>query len=249
MMHKTIWITLCGLMLLVCPVWANGTEVPLATVVRALEAPFRANGASAIRDFEGDFEQEAYLSSLDQLQTASGQVAVRFGGKTGQTRFRWEYRRPEPQLIISDGRMVWVHLPQNRQVMESELPQNGAAATSDNPLLFLTGLGNLERHFEIAWAQPRRSAEGHYRLQLKPRQPSALLEKLLLEVDRQSVESKNGALRYPVRAATLMGGDGNRTTIRFRNIRLNRGPADSLFKFVAPPGTEILRPGREDFGF
>lgn len=236
-------------LLLAAVAWsAEPAPATLDAVVEALERPFRADGAETCRieDFQADFVQQAYLAALEQTQQASGRVTVRFGAAAGKTqaRFRWEYLQPEPQLIVCDGETVWVYLPENRQVLESSLTA-GDQPAQDNPLVFLTALGEVSRQFDIAWASPRQSPEGHYRLLLRPRRPSALLERLLLEVDQAALAGRPG---YPVRAATLYGPTGNRTVIRFSNLRLNRHPQSELFRFVPPPGTEILRPEQGDFG-
>lgn len=219
----------------------HAATIGLDTVVAALQKPFRTTGKqNRIYDFQAEFSQEAYLSSLDQMQTASGTVMVKFAdGKVPVARFRWEYLQPDPQLIVSDGKTVRVYIPENRQMIESPMPADDRAGT-DNPLAFLTDLGNLSRQFTIAWGEPRRSPEGHYRLLLRPRQPSAYLEQLIIEVDGDAVAGKPG---YPVRAATLFGASDNRTTVRFSKPRINQGPDDALFRFKPPAGTEILRPG------
>lgn len=225
---------------------AYAASVSLDTVVAALQKPFRAETKqNRIRDFQAKFSQEAYLSSLDQIQTASGRVTVRFADSKAQpARFRWEYLQPDPQLIVSDGKTVWVYMPENRQVIESPMPANGQTGT-DNPLAFLTDLGNLSHQFSITWGEPRQSPEGHYRLVLRPRQPSAFLEQLLLEVDKAVVAGK---AVYPLRAATLFGTSDNRTVVRFSEPRLNQGPNEKLFRFKPPAGTEVLRPEQGAFG-
>jgi outer membrane lipoprotein carrier protein len=238
-----------AVLLLTVGVWAaDPGPITLDAVVAALQRPFRADAGETCRieDFQADFSQEAYLAALEQTEQAGGRVTVRLRADGGvpQARFRWEYLRPERQLIVSDGARVWVYIPENRQVLESSLTTEDGGA-QDNPLLFLTALGEVARRFDIAWASPRQSPEGHYRILLRPRRPSALLDRLLLEVDRAAVAGQPG---YPVRSATLYGPTGNRTVIRFSNLRLNRRPADELFRFVAPPGTEILRPEQGDFG-
>ncbi len=225
---------------------AYAGSASLDSVVAALQKPFQAaTTQNRIRDFQAKFSQEAYLSSLDQVQTASGRITVRFADSKAQAaRFRWEYLQPDPQLIVSDGKTVWVYMPENRQVIESPIPAGDQTGT-DNPLAFLTDLGNLSRQFSIAWGEPRQSPEGHYRLLLRPLKPSAFLEQLLLEVDKAVVAGKSV---YPLRAATLFGASGNRTVVRFSEPRLNQGPSEGLFRFRPPAGTEVLRPDQDAFG-
>lgn len=246
-MKKTLLLQIvCFLLLMlgIRPCVQAGTT-GLDSVVAALQAPFQADAAhNRIRDFQAAFTQEAYLSSLDQVQTAGGRVTVRFAAGTAGAPFRWEYLDPDPQLIVSDGRTVWVYLPDNRQVIESPLPADGRAGT-DNPLAFLTDLGDLDRRFVIDWGEPRRTSAGNYRLLLRPRQPSAYLEQLLLEVDQAVVAGQSG---FPLRTVTLFGTAENRTTVTFSDPRINQDPDPALFRFTPPPGTEVLHPEQGAFG-
>jgi outer membrane lipoprotein carrier protein len=234
----------------------DSPEVPLAKVIQALETPFRTNAPSgrAIRDFQADFIQQAYLAALERVEEGSGRVAVRFDrdGQRLTPLFRWEYTAPTVQEIISDGRTVWVYLPENSQVLESVLPADGLEERED-PLAFLTGLGELSKRFRITWASPSRNEQGDYRLLLQPLRPSSMVEQLVLTVDSAAVpgEGRKAAGRpiYPVRSATIFGPSDSRTTIVFRNIRLNQGLADDRFTFAPPEGVEVLRPEQGGLGF
>ncbi|WP_291317214.1 outer membrane lipoprotein carrier protein LolA [Desulfuromonas sp.] len=221
-------------------------EPRLEAVVSALESPFREGAAaqSAIADFEADFFQKAYLVSLDRLQEGRGRVAVKFD-RTGtdglpRTLFRWEYEQPAVQQIVSDGRTMWVYLPENRQVLRSEIDL-AAPTRPDDPLIFLTGLGNLERDFHIAWAVPDRDAAGNFVLELKPRASSTFIQSLMFVVDRGAVASPKNA-DFPILSATLFDPGGNRTTIEFARGRTNQGLPDSRFRFEVPEGVEIFNP-------
>lgn len=222
-------------------------EIPLETVVRAVESPFRADTPhkSAIRDFQGEFVQESRLASLDRTQHGRGRVAVQFernvAGRPPAAKFRWDYEEPT-QHIISDGRNLWVYIPENRQVIHSEIET--ALDRPDDPMTFLTGLGNLSRDFQIAWGSPARDAKGNFALALTPRRPSPLLQRLQVVVEREAAAAgrrgKGGS--FPLHSVTVFDPVGNSTEIAFRNVRVNRGLAAGLFQFQPPPGVEVVRP-------
>ncbi|OEU62731.1 MAG: hypothetical protein BA870_11240 [Desulfuromonadales bacterium C00003094] len=253
MKHISIFAVLL-LTLLTTSALANGSDELLDKVVRGLEYQFRPNAApgTSIEDLQADFLQQAYLGSLDRVEEGQGRVAVRFdrSGKQLQPRFRWEYQLPSVQQIISDGRTVWVYLPENQQVIESPLPDENSEGVED-PLAFLTGLGQMSKRFTVTWASPALDAQGNYRLLLKPRKPSAIIERLELVIDRAVVAYASPAQRlvYPVRIATVFGPNESRTTITFRNVRINQGLKDSFFDFTVPEGIEVLRPDQQQFGF
>jgi outer membrane lipoprotein carrier protein len=63
--------------------------------------------------------------------------------------FNWQYQEPSEQEVVSDGRTMWVYLPESRQVIESDLTLANRGG-SVNPVTFLGGLGNLSRDFFIS---------------------------------------------------------------------------------------------------
>lgn len=226
-------------------------QIGLSDVIKTLETPFKADkpGPGAIRDFEADFFQESRIASLDRVQRGRGRVSVKFdpqgGDKVSRTKFRWEYSQPTTQEIVSDGRTLWVYLPENRQVIQSEVDLVNQARSED-PMTFLTGLGNLSRDFLISWGSPNTDAAGNYALELRPRKASALIHRLLMVVDREAVlnytrQGETGRI-LPILASTVIDPSENSTTIEFSNVRVNRGQSDAAFNFILPAGVEVVRP-------
>lgn len=177
------------LVLLALPARAAG----LRDVINALENPFQGQ----IRDYTADFFQESKIASLDRLQRARGQVKVRFDyssrpGKVPTVMFHWEYREPTRQELISDGKTLWVYLPENNQVILSDIEMISKARDND-PMTFLTGLGQLSRDFLISWAEPNRDIEGNYVLDLRPRRTTALINRMVIVVDRAVIEEATTA--------------------------------------------------------
>ncbi|NIQ96491.1 MAG: outer membrane lipoprotein carrier protein LolA, partial [Desulfuromonadales bacterium] len=87
------------------------------------------------------FTQESSIASLDRTQQGGGRVTLRFeqqgGGQVPLVKFRWEYEHPTRQEIVSDGRTMWVYIPENNQVIESDISEVSRARAQD-PLTFLT---------------------------------------------------------------------------------------------------------------
>jgi outer membrane lipoprotein carrier protein len=218
----------------------------LDEVVRALERPFQTAAPVGVRieDYRADFGQEARIASLDRVQRARGQVSVRFdrrgSGPEPTVQFRWEYSEPSRQELISDGRTLWVYLPENNQVIVSELTPT--APRENDPMVFLTGLGNLTRDFRIGFAAPERDAAGNYRLELQPRRPSSLIARILITVNRAALQPSAGPA-FPVVATTVYDPNGNSTLIEFGAVRVNGGLAPAQFGFTPPAGVEVVRPG------
>ena len=192
MIKRSLFFALClGVFLatVTTPAWAEA----LSDVIRTLETPFQTETAKELRiyDYSADFFQESKIASLDRLQRANGRVEVSFNYQRPQTvpevMFRWQYDQPTTQEIVSDGKTLWVYLPENNQVIQSDIEMVNKSRQND-PMTFLTGLGNLSRDFQILWATPNTDIDGNYVLKLTPRRVSSLINHLIIVVDRFAVE-------------------------------------------------------------
>ena len=188
-----VFATMC-LGLILATVTTSAWAVPLNDVIRTLETPFQTETAKELRiyDYSADFFQESKIASLDRLQRANGRVEVSFDYQRPQTvpdvMFRWQYDQPTTQEIVSDGKTLWVYLPENNQVIQSDIEMINKSRQND-PMTFLTGLGNLSRDFQISWATPNTDIDGNYVLNLTPRRVSSLINRLVIVVDRFAVEA------------------------------------------------------------
>ena len=249
---------LAGLLLvLLIPILSGAKEIELNEVVTALETPFKKQTKSAerIHDFHADFLQESHIASISRTQRGQGTVSFKFltspGDEAPLAKFRWEYREPSVQEIISDGETMWVYLPENRQVIESDIGQINAEQ-GENPVTFLSGLGNLSQDFLINWGSSRTVASGGYLLQLEPRKESQFIQKIEIVVSDSAVnnwlkQQKTGDI-FPILETLVTDPNGNRTAIEFRDVKVNQNLADQLFSFERPDGVELVDPG-EQMGF
>lgn len=243
---KSIFFGALLLMLLPLPAAAGQKPPELSAVVRALEAPFApgAAGSAAIANFRADFAQTSRIASLDREQKGGGTVTVRFDRSAPGNfpSFLWEYKKPSPQGIVSDGHTLWVYLPENQQVIVSKLDRS-SLSRAGNPLLFLAELGNLSKGFAISWGHPKRDKAGNYILELVPKRPSPLLQRLQVTVRRRALSGSAPAGKqrvFPLLSTTAFDAGGNSTHIEFSNIRTNRKLPSGFFHFRIPEGVEVL---------
>lgn len=247
---------LIAMILLALPVHAETVQ----DVTNALEIPFRVGtpAADAIHDVEADFSQESSIASLGRTQQGSGRVALKFerqgSGTVPLVMFHWEYDRPTRQEIVSDGRTMWVYIPDNNQVIESDI-RDVSKARAQDPLTFLTGLGNLSRDFLIRWASPNRDDDGNYILKLTPKTTTSMFRSLEVVVDRRAVldyvQSGVTGRDFPIRSTTVVDPNDNTTIMSFdRNTtRLNRGISNMQFRFIMPAGVDVVRPTGSRMGY
>ncbi|MGK2945911.1 MAG: LolA family protein [Desulfuromonadales bacterium] len=274
MTNRSVISTLClslFLALAASPAWAAS----LSDVTRTLETPFQEETDKKFRiyDYSADFVQESMIVSLDRMQRASGRVEVAFDYRKDQAapvvKFRWQYNQPTNQEIVSDNKTLSVYLPENNQVIQSDIAMV-KQARQDDPMTFITGLGNLSRDFQISWATPNKDADGNYILELTPRQASPLISRLVMVVDRNAVEAyqrrcqkeqseiplsvpgnegSQNDIRLPILSTAVYDPNGNSTTIVFGNLQVNHGIPETTFNFSVPPGVQVVRPTGEEMGF
>ncbi len=246
------YLILMLLIVLLPTVGALAAEPATEDIVKALESPFSVTteAAQRIHDFQANFSQRSHIASINREQRGRGEVSFKFrdgsadGG--GMVLFRWSYSEPEIQEIISNGRMMWVYLPENRQVIESDLSQ--VEDQGPNPVTFLSNLGNLARDFSITRATPGTDAEGNFRLRLVPHQASAQFTSMDVVVSQDAVLSArqgSGTLVFPLLKTVVTDSQGNSTAIEFDAVKINPGLPYQQFTFDRPADVEVVRAGEQ----
>ncbi len=177
-----------------------------------------------VRDFSASFTHSYRGGVLRTQSTESGTVAVKKPGM-----MRWVYTSPEKKEFVSDGKKVYSYLPQDKQVIVSDVPPADQAAT---PALFLAGKGDISRDFTAAAADS--SVPGALALRLTPRRDEPDYEYLVVAVDPTTLQ---------IRALTTRDRQGGDSTLTFTNMKENRGLSDKDFAFRIPRGVDIITDG------
>ncbi len=210
----------CVLVLFWCGLTTNVQARTEASQAQALARKVQAL-YEATESFTADFEQEVLWRRAESLRLSKGKVWFKKPG-----RMRWEYTWPEPYLIVSDGKEVYLYSPEDKQVLI--LPWNQALSPKVT-LGFLTGKGNLLKDFVLLGAEKLPS--GLWALDLRPRQENPQVERLRLIVKKDGL----------IQALWFWDYLGNLTKIRFKHLQRNVKIKDDLFVFTPPQGVEIIR--------
>ncbi|HKJ04201.1 MAG TPA: outer membrane lipoprotein carrier protein LolA [Geopsychrobacteraceae bacterium] len=234
-------------------------KIDLQEVLQTLESPFRpleqGIKGERINDFQAEFLQESHIAAIDRTQHGSGTVSFKFiqqGKNAKGAMFRWEYLKPEAQEIVSDGRTMWFYLPENKQVIKSDMSRL-EQQQGENPVTFLSGLGNLGRDFSVAWAVPDHDLDGNPILSLQPRKKSQFIDRLEVVVAQGAVadyvERKKAGELFPIVSTTVVDPNGNLTTIIFQKAIMNREPDAETFQFVPAEGVEVVHSSAQGVGY
>lgn len=210
---------LAGLVALAAPAADAGEPACLGPTVDAIQARYES-----VRDFSARFEQTTRPAQLGgaggEAVTSRGQVVV-----AKPARMRWTYESPEPSLVVSDGKTLWIYDPAFREAQRLPVDQgflSGAAVQ------FLLGRGDMRREFAISLVGD--CGADRVELELLPREPASY-EKL-----RVVASPKTGDLAQTAVHDLL----GNVTVVSFSDLAFNRDPPASTFRFEPPEGVTVV---------
>ena len=186
-------------------------------LVKGVERSF-----AQMNDFRADFHQIS-RGILNQKQEAAGHLYLKKSKMA-----RWEYKTPEEQFFISDGKTVYLYVPADKQVNKEPVKE-----TFDDriPLMFLLGRSNLSNEFkEFTLLNTEPHLAGTKVVRMIPKRKTDLKE-LIMEVDPQN---------YQIRRLIMEHVDERREEFIFSNIRINTGLKASQFEFKIPAGVQVI---------
>lgn len=90
--------------------------------------------------YQAEFEQHLLDENLRLIEQAKGTVYLQRPGQ-----MRWEYRSPLPQIIVADGKRLWIYDPELAQVTSRDQAQ-GLGST---PASLLSSEAPVEDRFTV----------------------------------------------------------------------------------------------------
>ncbi len=194
--------------------------MPIAQVPDELIAQLQQK-YERLESFSADFEQ-MFQGGGVQLRE-SGIVKMKKPGK-----MYWEYQQPTPKLFIADGKKSYFYLPQDKQVIVSDLDLDNAST----PLLFLVGKGKIQEDFQVELEEAEGPLQAENLLvRLTPKQPQSGYSHLMLEIDPSS---------YLIYRLIVIEPIGNRNEYIMKNFRENIRISDRQFRFKLPKDVEVI---------
>jgi len=172
--------------------------------------------------FSADFNQVSTLKALDITDTASGTMIVKRPGM-----MRWEYEKPEKQIIISDGDKLWIYRPEDNQVLTGRAPEffkEGKGAG------FLSDMKILRKKFNISLV--KNESDSFYMLKLLPNKKMFDISSIFIKVLKRNFNI--------VRIITYNSYE-DETKIDLVDIKFKEKIDDSIFNFIIPEGIDVLQ--------
>ncbi len=157
-------------------------------------------------------------------RTESGTLLLKKPG-----RMRWDYDQPRPKLFLTDGQNAWFYVPGEHQARRTPVKQLDDLRS---PLRYLLGKTKLEKELEGLSIAPDQKpiVPGDAVLRGIPKGMQDRVEQTLLEIAPDGL-----IVRIVVEEL-----DGSTTEFRFLQQKENVEIPDARFRFVPPPGVEVV---------
>ena len=175
-----------------------------------------------VTSLSGDFRQLVTDKRGAVVQDSSGRVLL-----ARPFRFRWDYRQPYEQAIVSNGSQIWFFDADLEQVTIRDVD----ASMGDGIALFLAGDKPIENEFDL---KPLPDQAGMEWVSAVPRSEK-------VEIERVKVGFKAGGLAV----VEVTDPFGQTTRLEFSGLVRNPSWSDSQFVFVPPAGVDVLRSGEQ----
>ena len=172
--------------------------------------------------FSAEFLQESTIKTMEITDFAAGRLSVRYPGM-----MRWEYHKPEQQVIVTDGKQLWIYRPQDNLVMTGSAPvffRDGKGAS------FLSDISLIRKKFKISMV--RAEGEYLYELRMTPLEQTLNIAEVRLFVTPRA---------YNIVRIVTLSDYGDDTRIDIINPQFNVTLEPSLFSFDIPPGADVQK--------
>lgn len=170
-----------------------------------------------LNTFSAGFEQTLVNELGEEMERSVGALYVERPGK-----FHWAYWEPFPQLIVSDGRSLWIYDEDLEQVTVKDV----TASIDDSPAALLGGDVDVDAHYVVLEAG---ESEGVQWLELTPR-----------DIESQYETVRLGFRDGDLAAMELFDNLGQKTRIVFQDVRRNPPLEAGLFEFTPPAGIDVV---------
>ncbi|HEU0307531.1 MAG TPA: outer membrane lipoprotein chaperone LolA [Lysobacter sp.] len=175
-----------------------------------------------LKGLDGQFAQHVFDPKGKLKESSSGRVAL-----SAPRLFRWEYEKPYPQLIVADGKTVWVHDPDLQQV--TRRPQG--VEEQNSPLSVLIDPGKLDAQFVV---KEGGMADGLQWLVLTPKGNAT---------DASFRSARLGFTQSALVKMQVIDALGQRTEIDFSGWKRNPAFPANTFRYTPPKGVDVIGEG------
>jgi outer membrane lipoprotein carrier protein len=173
--------------------------------------------SDSLETLQAHFDQQVISNDGAVKDGSSGQVWLR-----KPQLFRWEYGGDFPEVVVADGKNIWIY----DEMLEQVTVKSQSQTAVNSPLTLLTDLGQLEEQFEV---REMGEADGMALLELRPHNAESEFERILLGLRDDSLQ-----------LMVIEDAFGLRTEVQFRQIQKNPELDSGLFTFKPPESADVI---------
>lgn len=174
-----------------------------------------------VKQFSSRFVQESHNGQGEILQSIEGKMDVAKPGK-----LRWQTEGIYEQLVISDGKSLWIY----DQDLEQVSIKNMDNRLAETPALLLGGdVSAIETDFIVS--QKRSDSQRVFVLQ--PKDTTQLFDSLEISFNKHSEQQE-------LQQMIILDASGQVTKIRFSDAVNNPILDESIFVFTIPEGVDVI---------
>jgi len=197
-------------------------KIALALLATVLALPAHASAIAQLKAFVSETKTLSasftqVVSSKSKHEEASGTLEISRPGK-----FRWSYNKPYEQLIVGDGKTLWIYDKDLSQVTRKNL--DGALGSS--PAALLAGNNAIERDYVLKEAGKQGNVEW---LSASPKKADNTFNAIRMGFSNKMLVEME-----------LTDSFGNNTHIHFAGQQKNPALSASHFSFTPPKGADVV---------
>jgi len=196
-----------------CPAYSD--TVKLADIVSGIQKKYES-----VKEIEAACNEETFNRTVDKKFKFKGKLYIKKPDK-----LRMEIDEPEKQLIVTNGSVIWIYIPENNQAVKEKIDGKNKSKLA---ITILAGMAKLDKEFKI-------SKDGEndksFLVGLVPKDPSSMIKKMELEIEKNN---------YNIKKVIVEDSFGNWTSYELVNAKINKGIPDSRFNFKVPEGVEVV---------
>ncbi len=167
-----------------------------------------------ISDIKGSFIQKSFIKDIKRTDTYKGQFFIKRPMK-----MKWEYKGENAQEVFVSNDQITIYQKKEKQAFRGTFDRN---TYGQAPIALLNGFGRIQEEFFIS--------KKNERLILTPKRSMGGIVSI-------EIESSYG--EFPISSFIINDSRTNRIEILLKDVKVNSGLKESLFKPSLPKDVKI----------
>lgn len=196
----------------------------IGLIILSIHFSAQAAGIDALKKFNADTDGISGLftqtvQSKKRTQTSTGSFQILRPGL-----FKWEYHKPYEQIIVGDGKHIWLYDIDLKQVTKSNQDQT----IGDSPAAILSNKSALATSYTL---EENGSQQGIDYVLATPKKDNAGYQFIRIGFKGEQLAEME-----------LKDSFGNQTRIQFHQLNTQPNLSHHQFQFTPPQGVDVLTP-------